>query len=63
MWRRFLHRRDADLDEELQAHLEIETRQLMGRGMTRERAEMEARRLFGSRAFAMSVRTWRWSSG
>jgi predicted permease len=55
MWRCFLYRRDADLDEELQAHLEIETRQLMDRGMTRERAEMEARRLFGSRAFAMEA--------
>jgi predicted permease len=55
MWRRFFPKRDADLDEELQAHLEIETRQLMERGLPRQRAEMEARRLFGSRAFVMEA--------
>src|ERR1035437_213977 len=55
MWRRFIHKQDADLDEELQAHLEIETQQLMERGMPRERAEMEARRLFGSRALVMEA--------
>jgi hypothetical protein len=56
MWRFFhKHMADEDLDEELQAHIEIETRQLMERGMARERAEMEARRLFGSRAFVMEA--------
>src|ERR1035438_6909204 len=52
MWRRLFPKRasDADLDDEFAAHLEIETRQLMERGMTREQAEAEARRLFGSRA-------------
>jgi putative ABC transport system permease protein len=52
MWRRLFPQRasDADLDDEFAAHLEIETRQLMERGMTREQAEVEARRLFGSRA-------------
>jgi hypothetical protein len=52
MWRRLFPQRtsDADLDEELAAHLAIETKQLMERGMTREQAETEARRLFGSRA-------------
>jgi predicted permease len=46
---------DADLEEELQAHLEIETKQLMERGMTREQAEIEARRQFGNRALVMEV--------
>ena len=57
MWRRFFHRQasETDLDEELQAHLEIETKQLMERGMTRERAAMEARRLFGNRALVMAA--------
>jgi len=52
MWRRLFPQRpsDADLDEEFAAHIEIETRQLMERGMTRAQAEIEARRLFGSRA-------------
>jgi predicted permease len=52
MWRRIFPKRasDADLEEELAAHLAIETRQLMERGMTRGQAEMEARRLFGSQA-------------
>lgn len=52
MWRRLSPQRasDADLDEEFAAHLALETRQLMERGMTREQAEIEARRLFGSRA-------------
>ena len=47
MWRRLFPQRasDADLDEELAAHLAIETRQLMERGMAREQAEIEARRL------------------
>jgi putative ABC transport system permease protein len=43
----------------LQAHLEIETKQLMERGLPREQAEMEARRLFGrqfgSRALVMEA--------
>jgi len=55
MWRRFFHKPapDADLEEELQAHLAIEARQLMERGMAREQAESEARRLFGSQALVM----------
>jgi putative ABC transport system permease protein len=57
MWRRLLSKqaRDADLEEELEAHLEMETRQLMERGMTRQQAETEARRLFGSRALVMET--------
>ena len=52
MWRRLFPQRssDTDLDDEFAAHLAIETRQLMERGMTREQAEAEARRLFGNRA-------------
>ena len=54
---RFFHKRasDANLEEELQAHLEIETRQLMERGLAREQAEVEARRLFGSQARVMEA--------
>jgi putative ABC transport system permease protein len=60
MWRLFRKQAtDADLEEELQAHLEIETKQWMERGLTREQAEMEARRLFGrqfgSRALVMEA--------
>ena len=55
MWRRFRKASDADLEEELQAHLAIETKQLMDRGMPREQAETEARRLFGSRALTLEA--------
>ena len=57
MWRRFFNRQatDADFEEELQAHLEIETKQLIDRGLTHEHAEMEARRLFGNRALVMEA--------
>ncbi len=52
MWRRLFPQRasDTDLADEFAAHLAIETKQLMERGMTREQAEIEARRLFGNRA-------------
>ena len=52
MWRRLFPQRasDTDLADEFAAHLAIETKQLMERGMTREQAEAEARRLFGNRA-------------
>ena len=51
MWRRFFNRQatDADFEEELQAHLEIETKQLIDRGLTHEHAEMEARRALSGR--------------
>jgi putative ABC transport system permease protein len=60
MWRLFNRQaRDAELEDELQAHLEIETRQLMDRGLPRKQAEMEARRLFsrqfGSQALVMET--------
>ncbi|HWD00231.1 MAG TPA: ABC transporter permease [Candidatus Sulfopaludibacter sp.] len=55
MWRRLFGRRvpDADLEEELQGHLAIEVKQLMESGMTRERAELEARRRLGSSALIL----------
>ena len=61
MWRRLFPQRasEADLEEEFAAHLAIETRQLIERGMTREQAEMEARRLFGSRALIAETRSRR----
>ena len=46
---------EADLEEELQAHLAIETRQLMERGLSREQAGMEARRLFGTQTLVMET--------
>jgi putative ABC transport system permease protein len=60
MWRFFKKQAtDADLEEELQAHLAIETKQLMERGLSREQAAMEARRVFGrqfgSRALVMEA--------
>src|SRR5579883_1409678 len=44
---------DADLAEELEAHLAIETKQLMDGGLPREQAELQARRQLGSRALTM----------
>src|ERR1700677_4835342 len=57
MRRRFLQKpaSNADLEDELHAHLAIEAKQLMERGMTRQQAETEARRLFGSPALVMEA--------
>src|ERR1022692_1346140 len=57
MWRRLFRKPapEADLEEELQAHLAIETKQLMERGLTREQAGMEARRLFGNQTLLMEA--------
>jgi putative ABC transport system permease protein len=57
MWRRLFRMPapEADLEEELQAHLAIETKQLMERGLTREQAGMEARRLFGNQTLLMEA--------
>ncbi|MGA2194532.1 MAG: permease prefix domain 1-containing protein, partial [Bryobacteraceae bacterium] len=56
MWRFFRKPvPEADLEEELQAHLAIETRQLMERGLTRAEAETEARRLFGNQALVLEA--------
>jgi putative ABC transport system permease protein len=54
MWRFFKKQAtDADLEEELQAHLAIEAKQLMDCGLPRDQAEIDARRLFGNRALVM----------
>src|SRR5579862_8939737 len=54
MWRRFFRKpSDTELEDELEAHLAIETRQLVDRGLTPARAAAEARRLFGSRALTL----------
>ncbi|HEY1948497.1 MAG TPA: ABC transporter permease [Bryobacteraceae bacterium] len=53
--------RDENLDEELQAHLEIETRQLMEqRGCSREEAESLARKAFGNRTLVAEVTREMW---
>ena len=61
MWRRLFPQRasDADLDDEFAAHLEIETKQLMERGMTREKAEAEAiqERIVGFRRPGVTAET------
>ena len=41
------HRRDADLDDEFAAHLDLLTQENIRRGMTREEARYAARREFG----------------
>src|SRR5215475_6758065 len=48
--RRLIHRRGADreLDEEIRAHLEMETERNIAEGMSPEDARLAARRSFGS---------------
>jgi putative ABC transport system permease protein len=57
MWRRFSRRqaRDADLEEELEVHLAIETKQWMERGLARGQAERKASHLFGNRTRVMEL--------
>jgi len=43
----FRDRRESDLSEELQIHLDRETERLQAAGLSREEARLEARRLFG----------------
>src|ERR1700753_2461141 len=53
--------RDDDLNEELQAHLEIEIQQLMEqRGCSREEAELLARQSFGNRTLVAEVTRNMW---
>ena len=53
--------RDENLNEEIQAHLEIETQQLMDqRGCSREEAEALARRSFGNRTQVAEVTRQMW---
>lgn len=68
MWRIFGGRkREAELDEELEAHIEIEARQLEAEGLSGAKAAAEARRTFGSRALVAELTrdSWgaRWLSG
>jgi putative ABC transport system permease protein len=68
MWRIFGgRRREAELDEELQAHLEIEGRRLETEGLRAQDAAREARRTFGSRALIAELTrdSWgaRWLTG
>ena len=68
MWRIFGGRkREAELDEELQAHIEIEARRLEDEGLSGAEAAAEARRTFGSRALVAELTrdSWgaRWLSG
>lgn len=56
MWRMFRKRvDDADIEEELSAHLAIEVKQLMDLGMEREEAVREAQRRFGNQALTMEA--------
>jgi putative ABC transport system permease protein len=56
-----MSQRDENLDEELQAHLEIETRQLMEqRDCSREEAESLARKAFGNRTLVAEVTREMW---
>ena len=59
MWR---NRRNQELDEELQAHIEIEIRRLMNEGMTRDQAEAAARRTLGSPALVAEVTRETWGA-
>jgi predicted permease len=51
-----------DLSEEMRLHLEERTEQLMGEGMSQEKAEREARRAFGNRTLIeeRSREVWAW---
>ena len=53
---------DRDLTDELQAHLNIEVDVLMGRGLSREEAIVEARRSFGNRTIVAerAREAWVW---
>lgn len=64
MFRRFFRRRsiDQDVAEELQAHLDIEAKILMDRGVSREEAEARARRSLGNKTLIAedARQAWRW---
>ncbi len=64
MWRRYFSRKVSgeEIDEEMQAHLDIEVNLLVERGLSREEAIQQARRCFGNRTrIAEDARqAWRW---
>jgi len=68
MWRIFGGRkREAELEEELQAHLDIEATRLEREGLSQEEAARQARHSFGSRALVaeQTRESWgaRWLTG
>src|SRR5690348_5851294 len=68
MWRIFGGRqREAELDEELQAHIDIEAARLEAEGLNHEEAVQQARQSFGSRALVaeQTRESWgaRWLTG
>src|SRR5947209_19775185 len=68
MWRIFGGRkREAELDEELQAHIEIEARRLEEDGVGGAEAAAQARRAFGNRTLIAELtrESWgtRWLTG
>lgn len=60
-------KREAELDEELQAHIEIEARRLERQGLSNEEAGAQARRTFGNRMLVAELTrdSWgpRWPTG
>jgi predicted permease len=53
-------RRDDELDEELQAHIEIEAKRLISEGVSPAEAMAQARRSFGSRALVAELTRESW---
>lgn len=63
MWRIFGgRRREAELDEEIQAHVEIETRRLEDEGLGSAEAAFEARRSFGNRTLVTEQTRESWGA-
>jgi predicted permease len=61
MWRIFGGRkREAELDDELQAHIEIEARRLEREGLAGSEASAAARRAFGNRALVAELTRESW---
>jgi hypothetical protein len=60
----FSKRRDRELDDEIQAHLAMATRDRIERGESPEAAELAARREFGNPTLTKEVtrQIWGWSS-
>ncbi len=56
-------REDEDLDRELRAHLELETEEQRGAGLTRDEARLAARRMFGNVTHTKEEvrRMWGWT--
>ena len=63
LWPRWRERRDAELQEEIQSHLELSIRDRIERGKTPAEAKAAARREFGNVDLVRAVTrdTWGWS--